>query len=96
MKMASSKIEDVNYYNNWLKESINNENLNYYEYSEFKHLEEIGSGSFGTVVRAKWKNSENFFALKTLKYNNNETLKELVNEVIMTKKKKKFHHLFSK
>jgi hypothetical protein len=75
-------LKEPNYYVDWLEKSITNEYFNYYEYSEFKNLEPIGSGSYGSVVRANWKSAENFFALKTFKNNDNTTLKELVNEVL--------------
>ncbi|RIA90640.1 hypothetical protein C1645_823087 [Glomus cerebriforme] len=48
----------------WLEESIANEYLNYYNYSEFNNIEPIGSGSYGSVVHANWKNIDSFFALK--------------------------------
>jgi hypothetical protein len=67
-----------------LKESklIANESFNYYEYSEFNNLEKIGSGSYGIVFRANWKNTDSFFAIKI--FNNDKiTLKEVVNEVII-------------
>jgi hypothetical protein len=75
-------LKETNYYIDWLEKSIENEYLNYYEYSEFTNLEPIGSGSYGSVVRANWKNAGNFFALKTFKNCDNIMLKELVNEVI--------------
>ena len=75
-----SKGKDANYHIDWLEKSITSEYLNYYEYSEFKNVEPIGSGSYGSVVRANWKNTDSFFALKT--FNNDETtLKEVINEV---------------
>lgn len=76
------KRKDANHYVNWLEKSITNEYLNYYEYPEFKNLIIIGSGAFGSVARANWKNAENFFALKTFKNNDITMLKEIVNEVI--------------
>ena len=58
-----------------------NDYLNYYEYSEFKNIQPIGSGSFGSVVRATWKNTDRFFALKTFFKSDKITLKEIINEV---------------
>ena len=63
----------------WLEKSITDEYYNHYEYSEFKDLEQIGEGSFGSVMRANWK-SNHVFALKSFK-NDKVTLTEVVNEV---------------
>ena len=64
----------------WLNNSISEGHIQYYEYSDFSNIQQIGSGSYGNVVRANWKNSDRFFALKS--FNNNEqTLKEVVKEV---------------
>ena len=67
-------------YVNWLEQSIAEGHVNYYYYSDFKIERQIGNGSFGNVVRATWKNTDAFFALKF--FNNNKvTLKEVVKEV---------------
>ncbi|CAB4378300.1 unnamed protein product [Rhizophagus irregularis] len=78
--------KESNYYIDWLDKSIANEYFNYYEFSEFKNLELIGSGSHGSVIRANWENIENFFALKTFKNYDNTMLKELVNEIKLQKR----------
>ncbi|RGB37538.1 kinase-like domain-containing protein [Rhizophagus diaphanus] len=54
-------------WNNWIEEAINNEHINCYEYKDFYNLEGIGSGGFGEVYRANWKDSHNIYALKSLK-----------------------------
>ncbi|POG63000.1 hypothetical protein GLOIN_2v1485008 [Rhizophagus irregularis DAOM 181602=DAOM 197198] len=69
----------------WLEKSIANEYFNYYEYSEFNNLCPIGSGSYGIVVRANWKNTENLFALKTFNLDKT-TLKEVINEIKLQKR----------
>jgi hypothetical protein len=75
------KIKDLNYFNDWLNYSISEEHIKYYEYSDFTNIQQIGKGSYGNVVRVNWKNSNRIFALKS--FNNNEqTLKEVVKEVI--------------
>ncbi|GBC52592.2 uncharacterized protein OCT59_028773 [Rhizophagus irregularis] len=82
-EMKETDLKESNYYIDWLEKSIANEYLNYYEYSEFKNLKPLGSGSYGSVVRVNWKNA--LFALKT--FNNDKiTLKEVVNEIILQKK----------
>ncbi|PKC66373.1 kinase-like protein [Rhizophagus irregularis] len=72
-------------YIKWLEKSISNEYFNFYEYSEFSNLSPIGSGSYGSVVRANWKNTDKFFALKTFNHDK-ITLKEVVNEIKLQKK----------
>ena len=73
-------IKESDFYINWLEKSITDEYISHYEYSDFKNLQSIGSGSFGNVIRANWKNTNHFFALKS--FNNDKiTLKEVVNEV---------------
>ena len=69
-----------NEYIEWIEKSISDEHINYYEYSDFKHIKTIGNGSSGTVVCASWKHTNYIFALKF--FNNEQTiLKEVVNEV---------------
>src|SRR5947199_282991 len=56
-----------------------NEYVKYFEYSNFENLKSIGKGSYGSVFRANWKNSDKFFALKS--FNNDETtLHQIINE----------------
>ena len=75
---TDTKLEE---YIDWLEQSIANEYLNSYEYSDFKNLQSIGNGACGgSVVRANWKSAGIFFALKTFN-NDTMTLKEVVNEV---------------
>ena len=65
----------------WLEDSITNGYLNYYEYSEFKNIQPLGNGSYGSVVRANWKNTDTILAVKSF---NNQALtfyKEVINEV---------------
>src|SRR5215213_6860282 len=73
------KIKDLNDID-WLNNSIADEHIKYYEYSDFKNIQPIGKGSYGNVVRANWKNSDRFFALKSFN-NDKQTLKEVVKEV---------------
>ncbi|CAB4414042.1 unnamed protein product [Rhizophagus irregularis] len=66
---------------NWIEEAITKQYFKYYEYNNFNNIEEIGSGSFGTVYRANWKNSHSYMALKSFFNLNNVTIKEIVNEL---------------
>jgi hypothetical protein len=81
MSDETDDIKEINVHIDWLEKSITNEYFNYYEYSEFKNIQSIGSGSYASVDRANWKITDKFFALKTFN-NNKTTLKEVINEVI--------------
>jgi hypothetical protein len=70
----------------WLEDSITKEYFNYYEYSDFKNVRRIGSGGFGKIFCASWKGEDNIFVLKIFE-DDKSTLKEIVNEVCLLKKK---------
>ena len=36
-----SDIKDLDYYNNWLENSISNGHIKYYEYLDFKNIKEM-------------------------------------------------------
>ncbi|GBC13887.2 kinase-like domain-containing protein [Rhizophagus irregularis DAOM 181602=DAOM 197198] len=76
---------EKNEYAEWLEQSISKELIAYYEYSEFKIINKIGKGSFGSVCRAYWKNTNQVFALKSFN-GDKTTLKEVVNEIRLQKK----------
>ena len=67
----------------WIEEALAKEYFKYYEYGNFKNIQEIGSGAFGKVFRANWKNSEHYLALKSFFDLNNIIAKEIVNEVLI-------------
>jgi hypothetical protein len=76
--------EQLNYYNEndwfiWLEEAIKKGHIKFYKYDQFKNIEIIGSGGFGIVFRANWKNTGTTFALKGFK--NDMAAKEIINEV---------------
>ncbi|GBC08000.1 hypothetical protein RclHR1_07850002 [Rhizophagus clarus] len=73
-------LKDSIHYIEWLEKLIVDEHINYYEFSEFKDIQPIGSGSFGIVNRANWKNVDHFFALKPFS-NDKQTLEEIMKEV---------------
>jgi hypothetical protein len=78
-----TEIKDLNYYINWLDKSITEEYINYYEYSDFTNIQQIGKGSYGNVIRVNWKNYNNrIFALKSFN-NDKQTLKGVVKEVLI-------------
>jgi serine/threonine protein kinase len=68
--------------NNWLENSITEEHIRYYEYSDFKDIKQIGKGSFGSVFCATWKITNRSFALKSFN-NDKQTLEQVVKEVIL-------------
>jgi hypothetical protein len=76
----NSETKDLNYYTDWLDNSITEEHIKYYEYSDFTNIQQIGKGSYGNVIRVNWKNPNRHFALKSFN-NDKQTLKEVVKEV---------------
>ncbi|GBC03357.1 hypothetical protein RclHR1_05090004 [Rhizophagus clarus] len=66
-------------YIKWLEKSIIDEHINHYEYSDFKNIQPIGSGSYEIVNRANWKNTDYFFALKSFN-NDKQTFEEIIKE----------------
>ncbi|PKK72000.1 hypothetical protein RhiirC2_865283, partial [Rhizophagus irregularis] len=55
----------TNVWIDWIEEAIAKKHLKYYEFSQFKNIQEIGRGGFSIVFRANWKSSDRYFALKT-------------------------------
>ncbi|CAG8694993.1 6827_t:CDS:2, partial [Funneliformis mosseae] len=60
----------------WIEQSINKEDINYFKYIGFNNIIEIGSGGFSKVYRAKWEN-DTYVALKSFHL---DTVKEIVRE----------------
>ena len=56
MQAANSSNEWID----WIEVAIKNEYLKYYEFKNFSNVKEIGSGCFGKVYRANWKNFRNY------------------------------------
>ena len=79
--MSNSESEDIKDYIDWLEKSISEEHIRYYDYEEFNNAQPIGKGSYGSVIRVTWKNTNRIFALKSFLNNDKTTLKEVVNEV---------------
>ncbi|POG73357.1 kinase-like domain-containing protein [Rhizophagus irregularis DAOM 181602=DAOM 197198] len=77
-------MQDIEYENewvNWIEEAVDKEYCKFYEYNQFNNIQQIGTGSFGNVYRASWKNSEKQFALKSFFSLNNVTIKEIIREL---------------
>ncbi|GBB87039.1 hypothetical protein RclHR1_01350014 [Rhizophagus clarus] len=73
-------LKDSTHYIEWLERSIIDEHINYYVYSDFKNIQPIGSGSYGIVSRANWKNTSRFFALKSFN-NDKQTPERIIKEL---------------
>jgi serine/threonine protein kinase len=77
-------IEAINTENElveWIEDAISHNHIRLYEYEKFSRIQEIGSGGFGQVFKAKFKNTDKYFALKSFFNLNNVTIREIVNEV---------------
>ena len=55
--------------------------IKYYEYKYFNNVQEIDSGGFAKVHRAKWKATDKYFALKIFYNFEKISVKGIVNEV---------------
>jgi hypothetical protein len=58
----------------WFDEKIKDEHIDYFEYTEFSEIVEIGRGSFGNVSKAKFANT-GLVALKSL-FDENSNIEE--------------------
>uniref|UniRef100_U9SUR3 Protein kinase domain-containing protein n=1 Tax=Rhizophagus irregularis (strain DAOM 181602 / DAOM 197198 / MUCL 43194) TaxID=747089 RepID=U9SUR3_RHIID len=79
-----NEVQVTKYSNEWInciEEYISkNKNIKYYEYYHFHNIEKINNDNFGKVYRANWKNSEQYFVLKSLNIDN-ITVKEIIHEL---------------
>ncbi|EXX51507.1 uncharacterized protein OCT59_007139 [Rhizophagus irregularis] len=66
---------------NWIEEAISKEYFRLYEHKYFSNVQRIGTGGFGKVYRANWKNSEQYLALKYFFNLDDVTAKEIVHEL---------------
>ncbi|CAB4388174.1 unnamed protein product [Rhizophagus irregularis] len=73
--------ENTNEWVNWIEEVVDKEYFKFYEYKQFNNIQYIGTGGFGKVYRANYKNSGKLFALKSFSNLNNITVKEIVREL---------------
>ena len=74
-------MQNTNEWVDWIEDAIAKNHIKHYEYNHFSNFQEIGSGGFGKVFRANWKNHEQHLALKSFFNLNNTTAKEIVTEV---------------
>ncbi len=70
----------------WIDIKIKDDEINYFEYSEFSNMEKVGEGAFGSVNRADWKSCGIKIALKVLANNpsiNEVNMNKFLKEVIL-------------
>ncbi|CAB5364655.1 unnamed protein product [Rhizophagus irregularis] len=79
----SNNTELINNSNecNWIEEAISKKLIKFYEFGQFYNIQEIGSGGFGKVYRADWKDSHKCCALKSFYNLNDATIKAIVREI---------------
>ncbi|CAB4388451.1 unnamed protein product [Rhizophagus irregularis] len=65
---------------NWIEEAISKEYLRLYEHKYFSNVQKIGTGGFGKVYRANWKNSDQYLALKSFFNVDDVIAKEIIHE----------------
>ncbi|CAB4413983.1 unnamed protein product [Rhizophagus irregularis] len=66
---------------NWIEEAISKKLIKYYEFDQFCNIQKIGSGGFGKVYRASWKNYTKHYALKSFFNFDDATVKAIVHEI---------------
>ncbi|CAG8599305.1 16388_t:CDS:2 [Funneliformis caledonium] len=61
----------------WMEKKINDGDINYFKYDEFKNVEKVGNGAFGVVEKADWINGGSTqVALKSLMFIQDKELLE--------------------
>ncbi|GES99846.1 kinase-like domain-containing protein [Rhizophagus clarus] len=73
--------KNINESINWIEEAISKGYYKFYEYKNFNNIQKIGTGGFGKVYRANWKNSEQYLALKSFFNFDDITAREIVHEL---------------
>ncbi|CAB5381706.1 unnamed protein product [Rhizophagus irregularis] len=74
-------IAESNEWVKWINEAVTAKDyIKSYERKHFSDIQEIGSGSYGKVYRASWKNSQGYLALKSFYDLNNTIAKEIIHE----------------
>ncbi|CAB4388095.1 unnamed protein product [Rhizophagus irregularis] len=76
-----SGTKNINESTTWIEEAVDNKLIKFYEYKEFKNIEQIGAGGFGKVYRANWKDLEKPLAIKSFFVLDNVTMEEIVREL---------------
>ncbi|RIA91611.1 hypothetical protein C1645_821850, partial [Glomus cerebriforme] len=76
-------IKNKNKAKDLIEEEIRKKHIPSIEHHHFSDIQEIGKGNFAVVYRAKYKKSEQYFALKSFF---NATIKEIVDEITIHRK----------
>ncbi|PKK73448.1 kinase-like protein [Rhizophagus irregularis] len=76
-----SQNNQIDNWDKWVEDAISKKYIKHYEYKHFINIQEIGTGSFGKVYRANWKNLEQCLALNSFLKLDNITAKELIHEL---------------
>ncbi|UZO03641.1 uncharacterized protein OCT59_024045 [Rhizophagus irregularis] len=79
--IETDNLNEVNELLFWVEEAISKNHIKFYEYKHFSNIREIGNGNFGRVYRAKWKDLDQYLALKYFFSFDKATIKELVHEL---------------
>ncbi|CAB5381506.1 unnamed protein product [Rhizophagus irregularis] len=66
---------------NWIEESVSKEYYRFCERAHFSNIQIVGTGRFGKVYRANWKNSGKYLALRSFFNLDDVTAKEIVHEL---------------
>ncbi|CAG8646156.1 15650_t:CDS:1, partial [Racocetra fulgida] len=77
---SKKKMSNENLFRASLK-STNNEFIKFYDYSKFRNIRLIGSGTFGKVYHAITESSGLDVALKSFDNNNATIVQEIIDEV---------------
>ncbi|CAB4388465.1 unnamed protein product [Rhizophagus irregularis] len=72
--------KNTNKWVNLIEETISKENYRFYEQKHFSNIQKVGTGGFGKVYRASWKNSQ-YFALKSFFNLDDVIAKEIIHEL---------------
>ncbi|CAB4404698.1 unnamed protein product [Rhizophagus irregularis] len=75
------KINDESKLINWIEDAISKRLIRYYDYKYFNDIQDVGSGGFGQVSRAKWRKNDQYFALKSFFNLNHITINEVIHEI---------------
>jgi serine/threonine protein kinase len=73
--------KNTNEWISWIEEAIFKGYYRFYEFKNFNNIQKIGTGGFGKVYRANWKNSDQYLALKSFFNLDDVTAREIVHEV---------------
>ncbi|RIA82399.1 kinase-like domain-containing protein [Glomus cerebriforme] len=80
-KKMQTATTNTNEWINWIEDALSEKLIKRYEHEDFYNIKEIGSGRFGKVFCANWKNFHKCLTLKSFFNLDNIIAKEIVNEI---------------